>query len=122
VPTILVVDDEPQLREWLRHILESKGYQVEVAADGDEAIDCVERIRPALIVLDIYMPGKEGFETIVHLRSHIPSVKILAISGNETLGHDTLRIARLLGSHDIMAKPFKADAFLQRVEALRSRP
>lgn len=122
MPTILVVDDEPQLRGWLRQILESKEYQVDEAADGDEAIDCVERIQPALIVLDIYMPGKEGFETIMHLRSHIPSVRILAISGNEDLGHDTFGIARLLGAHDVLAKPFSADVFLQRVETLLSHP
>jgi two-component system, response regulator, stage 0 sporulation protein F len=122
VPIILVVDDEPQLRGWLRQILESKGYQVEEAADGDEAIDCVERIQPAVIVLDVYMAGKEGFETIIYLRSHIPSVRILAISGNEILGYDTCPIARVLGAHDVMAKPFSADAFLQRVEALLPHP
>lgn len=122
MPTILVVDDEPQLRGWLRQILESTGYQVEEAADGDEAIAYVERVRPAVIVLDIYMPGKEGLETIMHLRSYLPSVRILAISGNEDFGHDTFGIARLLGAHDVMAKPFSADVFLQRVETLLSQP
>jgi DNA-binding response OmpR family regulator len=122
VPIILVVDDEPQLRGWLRQILESKGYQVEEAADGDEVMDCVKQVEPALVVLDIYMPGKEGFETILDLQSHFSSVKILAISGNKTLGHDTLPIARLLGAHHVMAKPFSADGFLQRVEVLLSHP
>lgn len=122
MPTILVVDDDQQIRLWLRRLLEPKGYQVEEAGDGYAALAYLERAEPALVVLDLFMPKVEGLEIILHLRSQARSVKVLAISGNPIPGFNACEAARTFGAHDALAKPFSADLFLQRVEALLSHP
>lgn len=118
MPTILLVDDDEQIRAWLRQVLTAKSYHVEEVCNGDEALDRIKQKSVALIVLDLYMPGRDGLETISGLRSRVPPIKILAISGNPILGFDTCRTAKALGAHDALAKPFDAQTFLQRVEVL----
>jgi CheY-like chemotaxis protein len=115
---ILVVDDDTQVRIWLRTILEDKGYQVEEASDGLEALVFLERTEPALVVLDLFMPNMDGAEVILHLRSNPHSVKILAISGQLFNGYSMCGTAKVLGAHDALAKPFSSEEFLQRVDAL----
>jgi DNA-binding response OmpR family regulator len=116
--TILVVDDDPQLRGWLSRILEDRGYQVEEVGDGKAALASLERTKPALIVLDLFMPDMDGPEVILHLRSCTHSIKILAISGHLFNGYSMCETAKVLGAHDALAKPFSIDEFLQRVETL----
>lgn len=118
MPTILVVDDDPQLRGWLCRILEDKGHQVEAVGDGKEALAFLERTEPALIVLDLFMPNMDGAEVILHLRSNAQPIKILAISGRMINGYGMTQTAIVLGAHDALAKPFSAGEFLQRVETL----
>lgn len=118
MPTILVVDDDPQLRGWLSRILEDKGHQVEAVGDGKEALAFLERTEPALIVLDLFMPNMDGAEVILHLRSNAQPIKILAISGRMINGYGMTQTAIVLGAHDALAKPFSAGEFLQRVETL----
>lgn len=121
MPTILVVDDDQQIRAWLRHILESKGFQVEEAGDGKEALAYLEGAEPALIVLDVFMPKMDGLEVISHIRSCTQPAKILALSGHLFNGYNLCQTAKALGAHDALAKPFSSEAFLQRVEALLSK-
>ena len=121
-PTILVVDDEPPIREWLRSILEAKGYQVQEAHDGYAALACLERAKPALIVLDIFLPKVDGLDIILHIRSSAMPTKILGISGNQIPGYDVCKTAKVLGADEALAKPFSAEIFLQQVETLLSRP
>lgn len=116
--SILVVDDDQSLRGWLRRILEDKGYLVEEAGDGNEALTCIRRNRPDLIVLDLYMPSKEGLEVIISLRSQLPSIKILAVSGEPIPGYDACRTAKNLGAHGTLAKPFDAETILEKIETL----
>jgi DNA-binding response OmpR family regulator len=120
MPNVLVAGDELQLRSWLRHLLESKGYQVEEASDGYAALACIERGRLALVVLDLSLPKVNGLEIIIYLQAHFPSLRILAICANLIEGIDTCRAATGLGAHDALAKPFSSEEFLQRVEALLS--
>lgn len=116
--TILIVDDDPQIRGWLRHILEENGYQVEEAGDGQEALAFLGRTEPALIVLDLFMPNKDGAEILLYLQSRTRPVKTLAISGQIVGGRDMTQTAMILGAHDALAKPFDAETFLNRVDAL----
>lgn len=118
MPIILVVDDDQQIRAWLCHILESKGYHVEQACDGEEALTILKRLEPALIVLDLFMPNVDGFEVILHLRGGAKPVKVLAMSGNPVDGYDASRTAKLFGASETMTKPFDAATFLQHVEML----
>jgi CheY-like chemotaxis protein len=91
--TVLVVEYDQQHRVWMRQVLESKGYQVEEAGDGYEALACIERGRLALVVLDLSLPKVNGLEIIIYLQAHSPSLKILAICANLVDGVDTCRAA-----------------------------
>ena len=117
---VLVVDDDPGIRTLLRQILTAKDYSVEELSDGDAALGYLQRNQPDLLVLDIYLPGKEGFEIIRHLKSIAHPVKILAISGNVFEGYDTCATARLLGADEALAKPFDAETILKHVDRLLS--
>jgi CheY-like chemotaxis protein len=118
--TILIVDDDPQIRTWLHHVLEDRGYQVRGVEDGKEALAYFERTKPALIVLDLFMPNMDGAEVMMYLRSTVQSIKILAISGYIINGYDLTQTAIVLGAHDALAKPFSAEEFLHRVDVLLS--
>lgn len=118
MPMIVVVDDDQQIRTWLRQILEGKGYDVREAKDGYEALAYLERDDPALVVLDIFMPKVDGLEIIEHLHSRARSVKILAISGNPIPGYDACGVAKAFGAHATLRKPFTAEAFMKNVNAL----
>jgi DNA-binding response OmpR family regulator len=122
MPSVLVVDDDQQIRALVRQILESKGYHVEEAGNGIEALALINRYQPTLMILDIYLPGMDGLEVITQLKLRTQPVKVLAISGNAIDGFDTCKTAMALGAHDALAKPFSADIFLQRVEALLAQP
>jgi CheY-like chemotaxis protein len=119
---ILVVDDDQQIRGWLRCVLEDKGYQVVEVGDGQDALAFIEQAEPALalIVLDLFMPNLDGPEVLCYLRANPRPVKILAISGHMINGYSLTQTAKVLGAHDALAKPFSSEEFLQRVEALLS--
>jgi CheY-like chemotaxis protein len=81
-PQILVVDDEPAVRESLGILLESVGYDVATAANGVSAVSQMDRAVPDLIVTDLNMPEMSGIELISHVRSRYPAVLIVAMSGD----------------------------------------
>ena len=109
---ILLVDDEDRLREVLRVMLESLGHEVQEARDGREAL-AVYAAHPAEVVLtDLYMPEKEGMETIRELRRRSPSLRIIAMSGGSPRAfmstEDYLAMAQRMGANSVLAKPFTA--------------
>ena len=81
-PQILVVDDELCIRESLGMVLMSAGYEVTVAEDGVSAVSQLNKMIPDLIVTDLNMPQMSGVELISHVRSHYPSISIVAMSGD----------------------------------------
>jgi CheY-like chemotaxis protein len=116
--TILVVEDNEQLRRWLRRLLEGNGHSVLEAESGNNALLCIDREKPDLIVLDVYLPDKDGLETLLHLRKGGRTVKVLAISGKFNAGQGTDALAMVLGASQTLAKPFTAAVFLECVERL----
>lgn len=116
--TVLVIDDDPQIRSWLRDLLDAEGHHVVEAGDGNEGLACFHRSHPDLVVLDIYMPNKDGLETILLLRNIDPDVKILALSGGVIKGYDVYTPAKRLGAQVALVKPFGAKEFLAHVERL----
>jgi DNA-binding response OmpR family regulator len=121
---ILVIDDDPQVREMLKQLLERAGYEVGVAPDGNAGVK-INRADPAqLIITDIVMPGKEGLETIMEFRRHFPAVRIIAISGGGKIGpHDYLNTAKAMGAQKTFAKPFDLPELLSAVwELLQKDP
>ncbi|MBZ4421846.1 response regulator transcription factor [Myxococcus sp. RHSTA-1-4] len=120
-PTVLVVDDDPHLREIVRFALEQGGFRVEEAADGRAALEKVERSVPALIVLDIMMPELDGLGVCREVRRK-HELPIVFLSSRDD---EVDRILGLeLGGDDYLTKPFSPRELVARVKAVlrRARP
>ncbi len=117
MPRILVIDDDAQVRDMLRRMLELAGHEVVVAEDGEAGLK-VHAAEPAdLIITDILMPNKEGLEIIMCLRRDQPELPIIAISGGgATGGFGYLSTADKLGATVTIAKPFRRDEMLTAVD------
>jgi two-component system KDP operon response regulator KdpE len=115
---VLVVDDEPRILKFLELKLKASGYGVLTANNGFEALEQVEAQEPDLVVLDVLMPKKDGFETLKELRA-FSSVPVIILSAKEA---DTDKVKGLeLGADDYLAKPFSPDELVARIEAVRRR-
>jgi DNA-binding response OmpR family regulator len=116
---ILVIDDDPQVREVLKQFLERAEYEVGVAPDGNAGLK-LHRADPAdLVITDIVMPEKEGLATIMEFRRHLPAVGIIAISGGGKIGpHDYLNTAKAMGAQKTFSKPFDLQELLAAVREL----
>jgi two-component system nitrogen regulation response regulator NtrX len=118
--TILVVDDEKDIRISLTGILEDEGYQVLTADNGVEALECARQELPDLVLLDIWMPGMDGLETLERLKTLLPQVTVIMISGHGTI--ETAVRATKLGAFDFIEKPLSLDKVLiSVVNALRMK-
>ena len=118
---VLLVDDEDSLRKVMRDLLERDGYVVTEARDGVQALDQVDRVGPDIIVLDLNLPGLDGYGVLSHLRSrpataNIPVI-VLTAKGDED---NEVRVFEL-GADDFLTKPFRARALSARLEAVLSR-
>jgi DNA-binding response OmpR family regulator len=104
---VLLVDDNEDLRTTVQLLLQADGFDVAVAADGQAAL-AQHRARPAdVVITDLFMPDKDGIETIVELRRLYPQVKIVAISGWTSMqGSNYLQVAREIGAAATLQKPF----------------
>ena len=107
---VLVVDDEESIRRLFHQVLTDAGYEVTLAADGDEALKKLRREPFDAVVTDLVMPEREGIEIIRSVRAERPGVKILAVSG--AFGGGYLRAAELLGADATMVKPVSPDKLL----------
>jgi type II secretory ATPase GspE/PulE/Tfp pilus assembly ATPase PilB-like protein/CheY-like chemotaxis protein len=118
---VLLVDDEDSLRRVLKELLEREGYLVSEARDGVQALDQVDRVGPDIVVLDLNLPGLDGYGVLSHLRSRpataaIPVI-VLTAKGDED---NEVRVFEL-GADDFLAKPFRARALSARLEAVLGR-
>ncbi len=102
--TILIIDDEPEIRLLLRMVLESDGHTITEASDGFEGIKSFRESPVDVIITDLIMPGKEGLETISELKKEYPDIKIVAMSGGR---QNHLETAKLLGATEVFKKPFE---------------
>ena len=116
---LLVVEDDPTLRLGLQKTLRSAGYRVRCAATGPEGLAAALAERPDLVLLDVMLPGKNGFEVCEELRAHDAELPILMVTakGEE---HDRVRGLRL-GADDYVVKPFGVQELLARVDAALRR-
>jgi CheY-like chemotaxis protein len=104
---ILVIDDESSIRAFIRQTLEEEGYRISEANEGEQGLKVLRTTLIDLIVTDIFMPNKEGIETIRTVRQQFPHVKILAISGGGTRKMmEALPAALHFGAHHALEKPF----------------
>jgi DNA-binding response OmpR family regulator len=116
--TILVVDDDVQLLKIVTHNLEAEGYQVLAVRDGTQALQAIEREAPALILLDIMLPGMDGFQVLQRVRE-VSAVPIIMITARGR-GQDKVK-GLDLGADDYLTKPFRVDELLARVRAVLRR-
>lgn len=118
---ILVIDDDPDIRSLLRRILERAGYEVIDAPDGMAGTDLYRQCPTDLVITDILMPGKSGWEAILELRTDFPDIKVIAISGGGTLGpFSYLMLAKRFGARQVMSKPIEKHRLLTTVQELLS--
>jgi len=115
---ILIVDDDPQILSLLTKILTNNGYQTETAADGFEAGFKVKEFKPGLIILDLVMPGMDGFEVCKQLKAKTATsqIKILVLSGYDTEENRTRSMQA--GADVFLAKSLEAETIVKHVEAL----
>lgn len=116
---ILVVDDEPMIREGLKVALEMEGHKAITASDGNEAMRMLNEANPQLVITDIIMPESDGIEVICNVKEINPDIKILAISGGGRISaKDHLKIAKQLGATGILAKPFSTEDLICEINKL----
>ncbi|RMH03137.1 MAG: response regulator [Nitrospirae bacterium] len=114
---ILVIDDDIQIQELLREVLETAGHEVTTTGDARRGLALFREAPFSLVITDILMPSKEGLETIQELRREAPDVKIVAISaGFHWAGFDVLELAKRVGATSILQKPFDIPTLLRTVE------
>jgi DNA-binding response OmpR family regulator len=115
--TVLLVDDDNEIIESMRTVLEAKGYRVMVARDGNAGLTVAERENPDLVILDMMMPKKSGFLVLEKLKGRpgglIPTIMI---TGNEGSRHRAY--AEMLGVRDYIRKPFAMEKLVKSVEQI----
>lgn len=111
---VLVVEDDKDIRESVREVIEQDGYEVLVAADGVEAIDLLESApRPVLVLVDLVMPNMDGRRLLQHLASEdrLATLPVVVFTANKELGN------KVQANHPVLKKPTSLDALLQVVRA-----
>ena len=122
-PDILVIEDDPIMREALADWLHAAGYGVRTAADGTAGLAAVKSAPPALVITDIHLPRTNGATVISELKQRYPQVAIIAISGLFNSGRSVdAEAAIALGAARALAKPFKRAELLHALAELLGRP
>ncbi len=116
---ILIADDEIYIRELIKRSLAEDDYEIFEASNGNEAIDILEKESINLLIIDIVMPHKGGIETLIELREHNSSLKIIAITGKIATNRDSVQgIAKQFNLDMVLEKPFDMFEFTQTVQSL----
>ena len=115
---ILIVDDEPNIVISLEYLMKKEGFDVAVAGDGEQALTTIADFRPDLILLDVMMPKKSGYEVCQEIRANpdLAGLKVIMLTAK---GRDTeVAKGRALGADDYVTKPFSTKELVARVKEL----
>jgi DNA-binding response OmpR family regulator len=110
---ILVVDDEPEVRQLMEHFLTDRGYEVRIVENGRLALESLDTFSPDVVLLDMHMPEMDGLETLKHLGARAPSLPVIMITVNEDI-ETTSRLLQL-GAADYVPKPFNLEYLEQSI-------
>jgi CheY-like chemotaxis protein len=123
LPRLLVVDDNEDMRQTMKRLLERLGYEVEVAANGARALEMQARVAADVLITDIFMPETDGLETINQFRTTFPHVKIIAMSGGGASIRETdyLSTATVVGADAVLRKPFSKESLLEALQGLEKK-
>jgi len=129
---VLVIDDDPGVRDYMEALVSRQGYRVFAVADGEQALKTLEETQPDLVTLDVVLPGMDGLETLRELKQRLPEVPVVMLSGHGQAR--TIVQAMRFGASDFLRKPFEVEelelafqkalekrALKQEVERLRGR-
>ena len=115
---VLVIDDDPLVLELIQIILESEGHEVTLLRTADDAVERVRAVRPDVVFLDIVMQTRHGMEVLAELREALPEIPVVLLSGAVTQVEDMPAIARGLGAHAFLEKPFDAQKLVDLVDGI----
>lgn len=115
ISTILVVEDDNSLQNYLKELLLDNGYSVQTASDGTEALNLLKISQPDVIVLDLGLPNMSGETVCLEIRKKYPQIPIIILTGKDTTSDIVHGLD--LGADDYITKPFVADEFLARIKA-----
>ncbi|GEM47467.1 response regulator transcription factor [Deinococcus cellulosilyticus] len=116
---ILTIDDDPSLRSFLRRGLTYEGFQVQVAASGDEGLKLIRQQAPNLVILDVMMPGMDGFQVLRELRASHPKLPVIMLTAKDEEGSQVQGLNE--GADDYVVKPISLDVLLARIRAVLRR-
>lgn len=117
---LLVADDDADMRQSMRLLLERAGYEVELAPNGARALELQRKRAADVLITDIFMPESDGLETIERFRREFPQVRIIAMSGGgvRVKGERYLETAGVVGADAVLRKPFETKLLLQTLQSL----
>jgi DNA-binding response OmpR family regulator len=110
---ILVVDDEPEVRQMMEHFLTERGYEVRIAENGRLGLAALDSFTPDVVLLDMHMPEMDGLETLQRLASRAPSLPVIMVTVNDDV-ETTSRLLQL-GAADYVPKPFNLEYLEQAI-------
>jgi CheY-like chemotaxis protein len=112
---VLVVDDDPRITALLRDYLAGAGYQVDLAQHGGDALTLIQHDPPDVVLLDIEMPGMNGFDVLQRLRAGYPSVPVIIVTANSDIAVTGQALAK--GAFNCITKPFELSRIAEAVQA-----
>ena len=115
-PRVLVVDDDPQTREFVRVNLEMEGYSVREASGAEEALAAIEDTAPELVLLDVVMPGVDGWQMLQRMQERHGSIPVIMFSGK--IGENAAGDAKQRGASGFLGKPFDPQQLIERAKQL----
>ena len=121
MPRVLVIDDDGMFRDLVKAALAEAGFEVTGAADGKAGVEAFRAGPYDLVIVDMYMPGQDGIDTIFDMDAGAKGVAVIAVTGGHTMGNESLRLAESAGADLTMEKDFTPEQLVAAVKGLLAK-